>query len=233
MLRSPPAIVRRKLSEIVASRIKDYILEHELGEGDRLPTEQRMAEMFGVSRVSVREATKALGFLGIIHSAPRRGLTLGRVDMHRVTEYLGFHFAINNYPRQQLLHTRITIETGALLQVTQRMAQDRTIYPRLAAINDALRSARTADAFIAGDVAFHRMLLEASGIEPLVAFNGLLEVFFQRFRREVLEARRSWSTGIEGHQRILDALRAGRVGKAQDLLRQHLAHYRSKPSRHA
>ena len=219
-------IRREKLSELVVAKIKDYIIEQALSEGDRLPTEQQMAEMFGVSRISVREATKPLSFLGIIRSAPRRGLTVGHVDMHRVTEYLGFHFALNNYPRQQLLKTRIAVETGALSETMERIAQDQVSYQRLLALNETLQEARHPDEFIVGDLAFHRALLEASELEPLVAFNSLLEVFFRRFREQVIEARAHWTKGIEGHRRILAALRARDLEQAQTLLRTHLAHYR-------
>ena len=78
-------IVRVTTSTLVAEKIKDLIIEQELRPGDRLPTEQELADRFGVSRISVREATKALGFLGIIDSAPRRGLTVGSLDMSRVS----------------------------------------------------------------------------------------------------------------------------------------------------
>ncbi len=222
-------VERRNLSEMVADRIKSYIIENSLGAGDRLPTEQKLAELFGVSRVSVREATKALAFLGIIQAAPRRGLTVGRVDMHRVTEYLGFHFALNNYPREQLLNTRIVIETGALFEAMEHIAKDKDAAARLEAANERLEGARSADEFIAGDVAFHRTLLETSGIEPLVAFNGLLEVFFKRFRQEligVIRTKAHRSGGIRGHRDILAALRERDLQKAQGLLREHLAHYR-------
>ena len=64
---------RRILSEQVAEKIKDYIVDHALRAGDRLPTEFQLAERFGVSRVSIREATKALGFLGIIRRHPVAG----------------------------------------------------------------------------------------------------------------------------------------------------------------
>jgi GntR family transcriptional repressor for pyruvate dehydrogenase complex len=182
---------------MVISRIKDYLIEHALSEGDRLPTEQQMTEMFGVSRISVREATKALSFLGIIRSAPRRGLTVGRVDMGRVTEYLGFHFALNNYPRRQLLVARAVIETGALPEAMEHIASDPALYETLSALNEQLKAARSPDDFIGGDLQFHRALLEASGIEPLVAFNSLLEIFFRRFRDRLIEARAGWAQGIE------------------------------------
>ena len=218
-------IRRARLSELVAAGIKDYILEHSLGEGDRLPTEQRMAEMFGVSRVSIREATKALSFLGIIRAAPRRGLTVGRVDMQRVTQYLGFHFALNNYPRGQLLKARIVVETGALPEAMERVAAEPALYRKLSALNDRLKGIADPDEFIAADLSFHRALIESSGIEPLVAFSGLLEVFFRRFREQVIEVRRHWASGIRGHRLILAALRRRDLRRAQEHLRKHLAHY--------
>src|SRR5260221_6761328 len=100
-------IARRKLNEVVAERIRQYILDNDLKPGDRLPTEQELSERFGVSRVSTREATRALGFLGIIDAAPRRGLVVGQIDMKRLSSYLGFHLAISNFPLGPLLDARI------------------------------------------------------------------------------------------------------------------------------
>ena len=220
-----PRIVREHLSEMVASRIRDHIIERSLGEGDRLPTEHEMAELFGVSRSSVREATKALEFLGIIRSAPKRGLTVGHVDMKRVTEYLGFHFALNNYPCDQLLKTRGVIEKGAMPGLMERMAADPGIYERLKRLAQDLDGVSDADAFIRGDTAFHRAILECSGIEPLVAFGDVLNIFFLRFRREVIEARKGWADGVRMHRALLDALRDGKLAAAERILDRHLRHY--------
>jgi GntR family transcriptional regulator, transcriptional repressor for pyruvate dehydrogenase complex len=216
----------QKLNEIVASRIKDYIIEHSLGEGDRLPTEQQMTEMFGVSRISIREATKALSFLGIIHAAPRRGLTVGHVDMDRVAEYLGFHFALSDYPRQQLLKTRAIIEIGILPEAMERIAGNPAVYQKLSAVNERLKTSADVDEFIAHDLDFHRALIESSDIEPLTAFNSLLEVFFKRFREDVFKAQENRTQAFSSHKKILDAIRARNLEKAQELLRVHLAAYK-------
>src|SRR4051794_708215 len=88
-------IARHSLGDQVADRIKDYIIARKLTEGDRLPTEQQLADQFGVSRLSVREATRTLVFLGILRSAPRRGLTIGTIDMQRISGFLGFHIAVS------------------------------------------------------------------------------------------------------------------------------------------
>jgi DNA-binding FadR family transcriptional regulator len=220
----PDAIERRNLSEVVAERIKQYIIEHRLKPGDRLPTEQDLSDRFGVSRVSTREATKALGFLGIIEAAPRRGLVVGRVDMKRVSTYVGFHLAISDFPGSEILDARIVIETGALPHVMRRMAGDPTLYERLRKAAEAVEAAPDLDARIAADVAFHRDLLDASGVGPLLAFHDLLAVFFERFRRSLVTG--DWDSGLRQHRQILDALRAGDAGLACDVLTRHVGYHR-------
>lgn len=216
----PETIARKNLGEVVAERIKQYIIDHKLKPGDRLPTEQEFADRFGVSRISTREATKALGFLGIIDAAPRRGLAVGQVNMKRLTNYLGFHLAIGDYPASQLLDGRIVIETGILPHLIKQMSADPELHAKLTAVADRIRVAKTLDDRIVADVAFHRALLDASGIQPLVAFHDLLTIFFDRFRRSLAEA--DWDNGARQHQELLDLVRAGDLGRAVELLSKHL-----------
>jgi DNA-binding FadR family transcriptional regulator len=223
------AIKKKNLSELVAAKIKDYILEKSLSTGDRLPTEQEFAELFGVSRTCIREATKALSFLGIIHSAPRQGLTVGKVDMQRVTDYLGFHMALNNYPREQLLKTRLVLELGAMSETSRNLAKDAGLVKKLLALNNDLKKAETTEDFIRGDVAFHQALLEASQIEPLIAFNELMQVFFKRFQEEVSKGQ--WRSGILQHEQIVRLLREGKIIVAERILRTHLEYYRESAKR--
>jgi len=219
----PPA-KRKNLSEIVTEKIKDLIIRRNLRPGDRLPTEHQLARRFKVSRICVREATKALGFLGIIHGRPRHGLVVGRVDLNRVAQYLGFHLALSDYPKIKLIDARIVIETGALPYTLSRMDAEPGLYEDLRAKADLLEKTTDPGLMVKRDAAFHRALLEASGIEPLVVFNNLLEIFFERFRESLLLGR--WKAGKLTHRKILDALRAGRCARAQEMLRTHISYHR-------
>jgi DNA-binding FadR family transcriptional regulator len=216
------SVVRKNLGEQVTGKIKDYIIEHALGPGDRLPTEKELASLFGVSRLVAREATKRLGFLGIVNSSPKRGQTVGEVNMDRVVEYLGFHFAISKYPKERLLKTRVIIEMGALPDVMDRMNRKPGLYPELCAICDTLTDAKDVDSFIRYDLAFHKALVDASGIEPLVAFNDLLHIFFQRFRRNSEAALPGIDHVHAIHHKIIDLLHDGYLELAKDTLRVHL-----------
>jgi DNA-binding GntR family transcriptional regulator len=150
-------------------------------------------------------------------------LTIGRVDMNRVTEYLGFHFALNDYPFQQLRKTRVVIEVGALAEAMDRIADNPAVFQKLSDLNEKIRDCKDIDAFIISDLDFHRALIECSDLEPLIAFNSLLEVFFKRVRKdEFFKKREVWISGIDSHKQILAELRARNLTKAQDLMRYHI-----------
>jgi GntR family transcriptional regulator, transcriptional repressor for pyruvate dehydrogenase complex len=213
-------VERRKLSDVVVGRIKEYIAANDLKPGDRLPTEHELAERFGVSRVSLREATKALGFLGILEAKPGRGLTVGRVDGETFRACLSVHPALLGVPLEQLIDTRLIIELGVVPHVARRMAEDPSIYERLDAINQELMHTKELMKFIELDVAFHSQLVAASGLSPMAAFNDLFQVFFHRFRESVNRA--GWKGGIAQHTRIIDALRKGNTRVATEELREHI-----------
>jgi GntR family transcriptional regulator, transcriptional repressor for pyruvate dehydrogenase complex len=219
-------VPRRKIREVVAQRLKDFISSEKLRPGDRLPTENQLADQFGVSRLSLREATKALEFLGIVEARPGRGLSVGHVTLERMTEYLGFHPALQDASPVQLIETRIIIETGVLPQVIQRMREDAAIEDALSSINDRLRGARTVQRWVQHDIAFHRCLLESSGLSPLIVFNDLLAVFFNRFRESVKKA--EWQGGIDSHQRLIDHLSRGQLDAACSELRDHIDSHRHR-----
>lgn len=220
------ALPRQKIRDAVAERIKQLISSEGLGPGDRLPNETDLAKRLKVSRLSVREATKALEYLGIVQSKTGVGLTVGQLDLARVTDHLTFHPALQNSDPAQLIDCRVIIETGVLPYVAERMRVDPAIYDRSNAIVEQLRSARTLARWVELDIQFHRTLLEASGLEPIIAFGDLLQVFFQRFRHSL--KRNEWKNGIESHQRIIDLLRRQRVSAASKELKSHIESHRQR-----
>jgi GntR family transcriptional repressor for pyruvate dehydrogenase complex len=225
MAAAPQRKLRRKrLSEELTSQLRQYIIDHDLKPGDSLLTEQEMVENFGVSRTVVREATKALDFMGVIGAAPRRGMVLDDFDFNRVSEYFGFHFALSDYPGEKLLKARAVIETGALYYTMKAIESDPALYPRLRTLAEsAPKTGNSDDQWIKYDIAFHRGLVDASDITPLASFCDLLQAFFRKFRDRM--AMGDTRGGGQGHCQIVEALHAGKLETAIDLLRRHLSWY--------
>lgn len=219
-------VSRRKIRDVVVEQLKDYIISGCLKPGDRLPNETELATQFGVSRLSLREATKALELLGIVESKTGVGLTVGEMTLERVATHLGFHPALQNGTPDQLIDTRIVIETGALPYTARHLADDPAIYHRLREPIEHSYHTNDLQEWIDLDIEFHRRLLDASGLAPLVAFHDLLVLFFQRFRENVKKA--EWQRGAESHLRMIDHLRAQNVEAATDELRKHIESHRRR-----
>jgi GntR family transcriptional regulator, transcriptional repressor for pyruvate dehydrogenase complex len=220
----PPVKLRRKrLSEELTSQLRKHIIEKGLKPGDSLLTEQEMMQRFGVSRSVVREATKALDFLGIIDAVPSRGMILDEFNFDRVSEYFGFHFALSNYPKEQLLRARVVIETGSLFYAMEAMKQDPAVYAGLRSVAEGGPDANNSQEKerIEYDIAFHHALVVASGIAPLASFCDLLQAFFQKVRGTV-----PLNPNFRNqHLEILEALRTEQLGAAVSLLRSHVRCY--------
>ena len=154
--------------------------------------------------------------------------------MSRVSKYIGFHLALNDISSEHLLQSRMVIEIGALPYAMRRILADPSVAIALdeaaelgeAAASETPEDEEAAQPFVDADVLFHRRLIEASGLDPLVAFNDLLRVFFTRFRRSVYDAREGWRSGLAEHRRIVEALREGNLQLAQSVLTQHLEYHR-------
>ena len=61
-------VSRVKLSTQIENQLKDQILTGKWKPGERLPSENELAEIFQVSRVSIRQALQALSAQGLIET---------------------------------------------------------------------------------------------------------------------------------------------------------------------
>ncbi len=219
------AITKPRMRDQIAEQIRALVISERLQPGDRLPTETEMAERFGVSRLTVREATKALEFLGILRSKTGVGLTVGELDWQRMTHNLGFHASLHQVDEDALIDSRVIVETGIIPYVMKRIEKDPQIVVRLQDLVAQLRDAKDLQTRVEVDLRFHRTLLEASGLAPMIAFGEMLQVFFQKFRDSVKKA--GWDEAVVSHQRIVDSLKSQKPARAIAELKQHIENHRA------
>lgn len=212
-----PRLRRTRLSEQLTAQLRRHIQEHRLRPGDPLLTEQEMMDRFGVSRSVVREATKALDFLGIIDTVPSRGMVLDQFDFGRVCDYFGFHLALSDYPREQLFQARMVVELGSLSYTIEAIRRRPELADELRRLAEAAPESDQRETWTEYDIAFHRRLVEASGIAPLNSFSDLLRAFFRESLQELAVSRKT----KDHHVGIVEALRQGDLATATTLLRSH------------
>ena len=84
-------LARTTLHEDLVERIRTMIFSGELKGGDRVP-EQRLCDMFGISRTPLREALKVLGSEGLLDLLPNKGArvaTLSEEDIDGIFPVMG------------------------------------------------------------------------------------------------------------------------------------------------
>ncbi|RVU98111.1 GntR family transcriptional regulator [Coriobacteriales bacterium OH1046] len=83
-----------------AELVEAYIIDHGLLPGDKLPSEREMCEMWGLNRMTLRNALKRLSNLGIVESRASLGMFVAPPKMVRnLQDTIGFSQAVREAGR--------------------------------------------------------------------------------------------------------------------------------------
>jgi len=100
--------------DLVLTSVREAILTAALPPGSRL-RQEKLAEMFGTSRIPVREALRALEYEGLVSSIPYRGFTVTELDADDIEE---------------VYDLRILLESHAIRLAVPLMTDDDLAAPR-------------------------------------------------------------------------------------------------------
>lgn len=200
----------KELAPQIAEAIRKAIIAGDLTFDQRLPSESDLAEQFGVSRPTVREALKRLAAQNLIRT--ERGATGGAfvnrlsfedAQPQQVTTST-LLLSMNAVDIRTACEARYTLEGACALLAAKRRGPDHLATMR-AEITRQSQAGLSDEAFCASDVAFHRALVDAAG-NPVLSYQlaGAVEGM-QPLMNMITFGARSRETIIALHQRIADA----------------------------
>lgn len=224
-------VTRQKASHQVLAQLKAGISDGSFPVGEKLPSENTLAEAFGVSRVPVREALGILEVSGIISSRQGGG--------HRVEQ----HSLLSKYP-PLVMEIADPNEVEALLEMREvieqqaaRMAAERHTAADLLAIEQTFNDFKhcTLNDGLIGhrqDYLFHRAIMQASHNPFFVQildnmhelYLGVLVYSLSKNLGRQAERQRV----IDEHQRVLLAIKARDPAAATAAMQNHLSNVRGK-----
>jgi GntR family transcriptional repressor for pyruvate dehydrogenase complex len=122
-----PLAERISIKEIIAAQIEEAILNKKYLPGSKLPSENELGKMFGVSRTSVREAIQILNVQGFVTIEKGRGIFVQNLSSESVSnsilKFLEHRIEGDYY--FDLIHARQIIEPGiAYLAAINRTDED-------------------------------------------------------------------------------------------------------------
>ncbi|CAN5594583.1 FadR/GntR family transcriptional regulator [soil metagenome] len=210
------------------AELKNYIRDHNLGPGDRLPSEGDLAELFGVSRGAIREATRSLQTLGVIKALHGNGLYVAAFSFKPILEQLPYGLAHGGTQFAEILQAREALEMG-LMPAVAALATKEDL-DRCAALADRMEELEAAgQSSMDVDRDFH-LSLYTSLDNSLV--NNLIEIFWELYRRLDGSLPTVGNVGHHAplHTAIVDALRHDDAALAMLRMREHFDDVRARVS---
>lgn len=206
----------------VAAGLTERIVA-ELSPGAQLPSEAELAQGFGVSRLTIREAIRLLAGRGLLGVARGRRAVVREPDGAMFGSFLATALKLDAKGLFDLIEVRQALEVQSA-----NLAAKRANRAGLAAIENALdgMQAAASEDFDRYDVGFHEAVALASG-NRMLAFllEAMAEPLRHSFRLSVrgrqLRGRPLQQT-IDAHQQIFDRIRHGDSRGAAQAMRSHL-----------
>lgn len=196
--------VRKKVYE----HLKTSILSGLLSPEERL-TEEHLAEMLGVSRTPVREALYKLESEGLIQQLETRGFIVSGDSKEEVEELFEIRAILEGYALR-ITSARITEESLQQLSESIKKAE---VALKAHQINDVFK----------WNTRFHDTLHERVS-DKVRLYRMIVDMRKQvlRYRKETLQSREGAERTLDGHRKILLALRLKDPDLCERAMREHI-----------
>lgn len=209
-----------RVYEDVIEQIKNLILEGNLAPGDVLPTERELAQAFGISRGTLREAFRILEREGLIDARPGGGRFLSKAldvaeDKNRIMDN------IERATIMELLEARELFETG-IVELAAKRATAEDIEEIEAAFQKWGEIDQESEDRSKPDQAFHLSIAKATHNVVLVNMIELHMDLLQRTLSKTVKIPGRKSEVYEEHLLIVQAIKERDPVKAKLALLHHL-----------
>lgn len=219
-----PVTSGARLSDQVAEQLAVEIRRGGLAPGDKLPTEARLVEQFGVSRTVVREAVSRLKSLGLVDSRQGSGVFVTANATFAPLQFEARQAASQEAVIQMVeLRRALEAEVAALAAQRRTSADMKRVRVAVKALDDAVQKGGNG---VREDVQFHRAIAEAARnpflLQTLEYLGQFLHGATQVTRAN--EARRlDFAQQVQNeHAAIVQALEAGNAEAARHAAAGHM-----------
>ena len=226
-------VVVPKASDILAERLRAFIVQGHFAPGDFLPTERELVAETKLSRTSVRDALRALEAEGLITSKVGRSggsmVTLpGRASVARSVELFVRTHGIR---LESLLECRVAVEPtlaslAAKRRTAEQLAEIEAIHAQFVASVDNVTDYKRIN------LDWHLAVARASGNEPLTA---LMEAISAPIRDAMnyqhVTTPEIRALAVKAHTAIVKAIREQDAEAASKRMDRHVSGYRDIATR--
>ena len=215
------AVRKTKLYEEVAKQIERLIVEGGLKPGDKLPPERELAEMFQVSRSSLRDAIRTLELTGLLEPRHGEGTVVCDLSADLLVNPLANMLTRKRELVAELLDVREMLEPPLAARAAAHASPEEIAY-----LEDILRRqkemVRRGELAIEEDSEFHYTIAMAAKNSVVQKVLDVLMDLLRTSRERSLQVEGRRQRSLAGHRRILKAIRQRDSTAAESAMRRHL-----------
>jgi DNA-binding FadR family transcriptional regulator len=214
-------IKKAKVYEEIVAKIKDMVEKGRFKSGDQLPVERELAEVFRVSRSSVREALRSLESQGFIESRQGDGTYIARQPVESIVRPLASVILTEKDDQMELFEMRRMIEPDLAYLAAERATEE-----EIAMMEKVLdlqqeqidRGEYETDV----DRNFHYIMARAARNKALLRITDNIIDLLAESRDQYLQVEGRPQKSILRHREVLEAIRARDPERAEKCMLEHL-----------
>jgi len=226
-----PNLRAPKRGDLVVEEIKRWIAERRLAPGDKLPKEDELQVLFGVSKGTAREALKSLEVQGLITvtTGPAGGATVGEVPLERAFQLVQNYLFFRDLDVGQIYAVRRLLEPELAANAVPHLTKEHFAALEQSIATCAPQPANRAQALAQRqeDLHFHDILASAN---PNQLLRFMCQVINQLLRHGVAmsghashpAAQKLGDTNVAAHRRLLAAARDRNVERVRKIMVEHI-----------
>ncbi|MGI6570261.1 MAG: FadR/GntR family transcriptional regulator [Caldicoprobacterales bacterium] len=227
----------KKVSQLIIEQFINMIKEGKLKMGDRLPPERTLAEMFNVSRASVREAFSAMEIIGLIEVRQGEGSYITELNIGPFINTIAPLFVQNETMESDLLEFRKLIEIEAVRLAAKKQVLDTQVKDKKSRLNIAFLEKQLSIMYEAlnkndinlgaeADIQFHKVIFKLTDniilIKASECIAYILESSVKFNRTKILTDSNNTKELYSQHYQIYEAIKLGNSELAAQIMEKHL-----------
>lgn len=212
-------IIHQNITDQVVAYFKENIESGNWKVGEKIPSENSLTKLLGVSRASIRQAVSQLAGIGVLESVHGKGTFLidDQLDEKTSQNKITAEDCLNV---EKVLEFRRIIESEACYMATMHITPQ--LIKSLKEYLNVMKNSRDdIEKFVSADISFHHEICRASE-NPLLekSMNKILEE--NRKSQQLTRKTFGYNDGIHYHEQIIQAMEQGDAEKAKICMYEHL-----------
>lgn len=212
----------------ISGLIEQRIVSGEIKPGVQLPTEQDLAQQFGVNRSTVREAIRQLEQEGLVERQGSKRLHVTMPGVYDAAPRAARSLLLHQVTFEELWQVAVVLEPqAARLAAIAATGTDRAdLQNNLNRLEDHFSASGSIQSHTELDIEFHALVARISGNRALMLAREPMNLLYRpsliRLQQELPQMERR---NLQAHQRIVRAIAAGNADLAGEWMHKHLVDF--------